>query len=74
MLKLWLTLSNKDQFTPEYLKKLCENLDKQHINHQLHAEILWLSRGRILNRVFERKGGLQDYFQANSKPDFAKCC
>jgi hypothetical protein len=31
-------------------KKLCENLDKQHIN-LLHAEIRWLSKGRVLNRV-----------------------
>jgi hypothetical protein len=47
-----LALSNKDQFTPEYLKKLYETLDKQHITLLLHAEIWWLSRGRVLNRVF----------------------
>jgi hypothetical protein len=33
-------------------KKLCENLDKEHINLLLHTEIWWLSRGRVLSRVF----------------------
>jgi hypothetical protein len=35
-------LSKKDQFTRECLKKLCENLDKEHINLLLHTEIRWL--------------------------------
>jgi hypothetical protein len=34
-------------------KKLCGNLDKQHINLLLHAEIWWLSRGSVLNGVFD---------------------
>jgi hypothetical protein len=72
MLQKWLTSSNKDQFTPECLKD-CENLDKQHINLQLRTEIRWLSRGYVLDRVFELKGELQDYFHENSGPDFAKC-
>jgi hypothetical protein len=37
-------------------KKLCENLDKDHINLLLHTEIWWLSRGGVLNRVSELKG------------------
>jgi hypothetical protein len=53
-------------------KKLCENLDKQHINILPHIEILWLSRGRVLNRVSGVRGELQDYFQDNSRPDFSK--
>jgi hypothetical protein len=72
MLQKWLTLSNRDQFTPEWLK-YCENLNKQHVNLLLHTVIQWLSRGRLLNRVFELKGELQDYFQEDSRPDFAKC-
>jgi hypothetical protein len=39
-------------------KKLCDNLDKQHINLLLYTEILWLSRGGVLNRVVELKGEL----------------
>jgi hypothetical protein len=54
-------------------KKLCENLDKEHINLLVHAEIQWLSRGRVLSRVFELEGELQEYFQEN-RPDFAECC
>jgi hypothetical protein len=73
MLQQWLTLSNKDQFNPECLKKLCENLDKEHVNLLLQSEIWWLSRGGDLNRVFELKGELQDCFQENNRPDFAKC-
>jgi tRNA(Ile)-lysidine synthase TilS/MesJ len=67
MLQKWVTLSSKDQFTPE-----CEDVAKQHIN-LLHTEIWWPSIGEVLNRMFELKGELQDYFQASSKPDFAKC-
>ena len=54
-------------------KRLCENLDKEHINLLLHTEIRWLSRGRVLNRVFELKDALQEYFQENNKQDFAMC-
>jgi hypothetical protein len=54
-------------------KKLYETLDKERINLLFCAEIRWLSRGRVLNGVLEPKGGLQGYFQENSKPDFAKC-
>jgi hypothetical protein len=60
-------------FHSRMFKKLCENLGKQHINPLLHTEIQWLSRGRVLNRVFELKSDLQDYFQENRRPDFAKC-
>jgi hypothetical protein len=49
------------------------NLDKRHINLLLHTEIRWLRTGRVLNRVSELKGELQDYFQGKRRPDFAKC-
>jgi hypothetical protein len=44
-------------------KCLWENVDTKHINLLLHAGIRWLSRGRVLNRVFELNGLLQDYFK-----------
>jgi hypothetical protein len=53
-------------------KNLCENLNKMHINPLLHIETWWLGRGRVLKRVSELKGELQDYFQENSRPYFAK--
>jgi hypothetical protein len=51
--------------------KLCASLDIQHINLVLHIEIQWLCIGRVLNRVFELKGELHNYFQENSRPHFA---
>jgi hypothetical protein len=51
-------------------KKLCENLDKEHISLLLHTEIRWFSRGRLSCMVPELKGELQDYFQENSRTDF----
>jgi hypothetical protein len=53
-------------------KKLCGNLDKRHITLLLHTKIWWLSRGTVLNRAFEQKGELQDYFLESSRPGFAK--
>jgi hypothetical protein len=61
MLQKWFTFSNNSRM----FKKLRENLDKQHINLLLYTEIRWLSRGRVLNRVFEMKVELQDSFQEN---------
>lgn len=53
-------------------KSVCGNLGKQHINLLLYTEIWWLSRVRVLNKVFELKGVSHVYFQESSKPDFAK--
>ncbi|KRX52127.1 Zinc finger BED domain-containing protein 5 [Trichinella sp. T9] len=53
-------------------KKLCESLDKEHVNLLLYTEIQWLSRGRVLNRVFQLNE-LQIYFEQNDKPNFSKC-
>ena len=54
-------------------KRLCENLDKEHLNLLLHAEIRWLSRRRVLNKLFELKDELHKYFQETNKQGFAKC-
>ncbi|PNF40330.1 hypothetical protein B7P43_G04518 [Cryptotermes secundus] len=56
-------------------KKLCEYLDKEHVQLSLllHTEIRWFIRGRSLNRMFELKAELQVYFQENSRLNFAKC-
>lgn len=54
-------------------KELCENLDKEHINLLLHAEVQELSRWRVLNRTSEPNGELQGYVRKHSRPDSAKC-
>ena len=54
-------------------ERLCENLDKVHINLMLRTKIRWLSRRRVLNRVFELKDELQKYFHETIKEDFANC-
>jgi hypothetical protein len=52
-------------------KYLLENVDTQQIILLLHTGIQWFSRGRVLNKVFELKGVLENYFQEDGKPDFA---
>jgi hypothetical protein len=63
---------NNRKFNPECLKILCVNLDKQHINLLQHTGIRWINRGRFLSRAFELKDVLQDYFQEDCRPEFAK--
>ena len=67
--KKWSTLQKHKTVYLRMLKKLCENLDKQHINLLLQTEVRWLSRGRVLNRVCEQKYGLHIYFQDTNKQD-----
>ena len=54
-------------------RRLCENLDTEHINLLQHTEIRWLSRGRVLDRMFELKDELHKYLQETNQQDFAKC-
>jgi hypothetical protein len=69
----WLTLTNKDQFTPEYLKKTVLKPWQTAHKSPVYTEVLWLSRGSVLNRMSELTGKLQDYYQGNRRPDFANC-
>ena len=54
-------------------KRVCKNLDEEHMNLFLHAKIWWLSRGGVINMVFELIDELQKYLQETNKQDFAKC-
>jgi hypothetical protein len=48
------------------------NFIKQHISLLLYTKTWWLSRGGVLNWVFELEGELQDHFQGKSRLDFAE--
>ena len=37
----------------QIFSKLCDELGSEHSSHLLHVEFCWLSRGKILVRVFE---------------------
>jgi hypothetical protein len=41
------------------LAKLCESMQKDHVTPFECTEIIWLSRGKVLSRVFELREELQ---------------
>lgn len=49
------------------------NLFKFRKNTLLYKEIRWLTKVKVLNRVFELKDESQKCFQETNKQDFAKC-
>ncbi|XP_067120967.1 zinc finger BED domain-containing protein 5-like [Centruroides vittatus] len=50
--------------------KLCEEMQSHHNNLLLHTKMRWLSKGRVLNRVFELKEEILIFFQHENKPEF----
>jgi len=50
-----------------FFTALCESMDSQHQHLLFHAEARWLSRGRVLSRLFELKEDAKQFLQeANS--------
>lgn len=49
-------------------KLLCESMDSQHQHLLLHAEVRWLSRGRVLSRLFELRKEAKQFLQEANSP------
>jgi hypothetical protein len=41
-------------------EKLCHSMDSDHQQLLLHTEVRWLSRGKVLSRLFELRDKIRD--------------
>jgi hypothetical protein len=56
---------------PRIFVKLCQSVQKDHVTLFQHSEVKWLSRGKVLSRVFELRQELQLFFKDNNKESFS---
>ncbi len=51
---------------------LCENMQKDHVMVLVHTEARWLSKGKVLTRLFELRQELLLFFKENNKASFCE--
>lgn len=49
-------------------RRLCDNMGAEHTDLLLHTEVRWLSRGRLLNRLFELRNEVCCFLSENASP------
>lgn len=54
-------------------KQLCIAMESKHLCLILHTEVRWLSRGKVLSRVFELKDEMLAFFRNEKMSDFCDC-
>ena len=50
--------------------KLCKKFNAEHSNLLYHTEVCWLSRDKVIQRVFELRDELKEFFRQKGKSQF----